>query len=251
MTGGGPGTNQYAIKGTSTAAEAEAAQRASRFAGACATSTSSTGWTRTQPALERVKLDNWNMMAGSVVREFERGRYDMNPPYQRGDVWTTGQREALIQSMLQNIPFGAIIVSDPEGGQAEVVDGKQRLTTIIEFAAGRLRVPADWFPDEALDIDRIDDDGKVAVGDGLNDHGFSLWERCQVPMLKCDPSTGVEPCEPGTGNGGNQKQYRWFKRNTEETQREAARLFTLVNGGGTAQTDETMDRAARIARGDA
>lgn len=64
------------------------------------------------------------------------GRLNLNPTYQRGDVWITGARQLLIESILRGIPLPSVILLKPSTGGAqpfEVVDGKQRLTSILRF----------------------------------------------------------------------------------------------------------------------
>ncbi|TDT78670.1 uncharacterized protein DUF262 [Arthrobacter sp. AG258] len=61
---------------------------------------------------------------------------DLNlaPSYQRGDVWRTGDRQALIESVLRGIPLPSIILLNTGAATPhEVVDGKQRLTAILRF----------------------------------------------------------------------------------------------------------------------
>lgn len=61
-------------------------------------------------------------------------KLNLTPSYQRGDVWRTGDRQALIESILRGIPLPSVILlrtgpSTPH----DVVDGKQRLTAILRF----------------------------------------------------------------------------------------------------------------------
>lgn len=61
-------------------------------------------------------------------------KLNLAPSYQRGDVWRTGDRQALVESILRGIPLPSVILlrtgaSTPH----EVVDGKQRLTAILRF----------------------------------------------------------------------------------------------------------------------
>lgn len=66
-----------------------------------------------------------------------KGRLNLSPSYQRGDVWPTKHSQQLIISILRGIPLPSVILLKPEqvgaGGVYEVVDGKQRLTAILRF----------------------------------------------------------------------------------------------------------------------
>lgn len=59
---------------------------------------------------------------------------NLNPSYQRGDVWRTGDRQALIESVIRGIPLPSVILlrTGPDTPH-EVVDGKQRLTALLRF----------------------------------------------------------------------------------------------------------------------
>lgn len=61
-------------------------------------------------------------------------KLNLAPSYQRGDVWRTGDRQALIESILRGIPLPSVILLRTGAATPhEVVDGKQRLTAILRF----------------------------------------------------------------------------------------------------------------------
>lgn len=89
-----------------------------------------------------------------------RDDLDVNPPYQRGEVWGVKRRRNLIKSLLSGVPIPAIVVNDRMGAGFEgwdadndpayvVVDGKQRVTTLRAFVDGKFTVPGDWFDEDA------------------------------------------------------------------------------------------------------
>ncbi len=95
-----------------------------------------------------------------LVSDMRAGDIGLDPPYQRGDVWSTEQRVALIRSVLLGVPVAAIVLNNrwdndawatangplPEGEPAwSCIDGKQRLTTCAMWLNDELTVPADWF----------------------------------------------------------------------------------------------------------
>ena len=74
------------------------------------------------------------------IQEFsdkaEEGKLNLSPSYQRGDVWPTTDAQMLIESILRGIPLPSVIVLKPQNqmdAPFEVVDGKQRLTSILRF----------------------------------------------------------------------------------------------------------------------
>lgn len=96
-------------------------------------------------------------------RKFQAdGTLDLSPAFQRRPVWSDAQASYLIDSILSNLPVPEIFVrtvTSPTGEtNLEVVDGQQRLRSIIRFYQNDLtlsgeRVSADWRGDtwNALD----------------------------------------------------------------------------------------------------
>ena len=63
-----------------------------------------------------------------------RGKLNLSPSYQRADVWSTNESQMLIESILRGIPLPSVIILKKDGDAPyEVVDGKQRLTSILRF----------------------------------------------------------------------------------------------------------------------
>ena len=90
----------------------------------------------------------------------DKGQLDLNPPYQRRSVWTSKDKRFFVDTVLNNYPAPPVFLhkSIDENGRAtyHVVDGKQRLNTIIEFAANKIRIPDD-FADLGLQKKRWED----------------------------------------------------------------------------------------------
>lgn len=93
---------------------------------------------------------------------------NLSPSYQRADVWPTGDAQLLIESILRGIPLPSVILlktNDSKGDHFEIIDGKQRLTSILRFTAAHpraldnVRVKAkEWGVDEEELIDRFQSD---------------------------------------------------------------------------------------------
>jgi Protein of unknown function DUF262 len=68
---------------------------------------------------------------------YKAGRLVLRPPFQRKPVWTDKQRGFLIESVLMDIPIPEVYVqvtqADDGVEQYGVVDGQQRLRTILQF----------------------------------------------------------------------------------------------------------------------
>lgn len=66
-----------------------------------------------------------------MVEETQDLRLD--PKFQRHNVWTNEQKRELIESLLMGIPIPVIYVFENEQGIKQMVDGRQRVSAIIEF----------------------------------------------------------------------------------------------------------------------
>ncbi len=60
------------------------------------------------------------------------------PTYQRNFVWNQERQSKFIESMLLGIPIPYIFTADVDEGRLEVVDGSQRLRTIVNFIESKL-----------------------------------------------------------------------------------------------------------------
>lgn len=72
---------------------------------------------------------------------------DLNPPYQRRSVWTRKDRIYFLDTIFNGYPCPAVFLhkKTDETGKATyfVVDGKQRLETIIMYSENRITIPKD------------------------------------------------------------------------------------------------------------
>ncbi|WP_175477179.1 DUF262 domain-containing protein [Ruania alba] len=86
---------------------------------------------------------------------------DLNPSYQRADVWPTADAQLLVESVLRGIPLPSVIVlkwNTDEGDRYEIVDGKQRLTSLLRFTASHpkaLSLVADKAGEWGVDVDEL------------------------------------------------------------------------------------------------
>lgn len=84
-------------------------------------------------ARKRVHRDGYDMSFGELASMYERGELVINPEYQRLFRWTAEKKTAFIESLLLNIPIPPVFVFTLANGHWELVDGLQRVSTILEF----------------------------------------------------------------------------------------------------------------------
>ncbi|WP_329142752.1 DUF262 domain-containing protein [Streptomyces sp. NBC_01456] len=189
--------------------------------------------------LEHLSLNAADRQIKELARSFRVSfGLDLNPPYQRGLVWSGDQKVSLIRSWLTGTPTGVVILNDRstiEWKQANgydpvdrdepmyaCIDGQQRISTACEWFDDKLVVPASWFAPEDVEAAVDTDDGPYVRHSGLTlPRRRHFANRAQLTVAVARVAT-VE---------------------------EEAVIYLLVNGGGTPQTDADMANAARIARG--
>lgn len=73
----------------------------------------------------------------TVVSQLKRGNINLNPRYQRRNAWGSVRKSQFIESLILGLPIPQIILAEEKGhrGRFIVIDGKQRLLTIRQFAS--------------------------------------------------------------------------------------------------------------------
>lgn len=89
-------------------------------------------------ARKTVKTDAYPMSIGELVNMYEEGDLEIRPEFQRLFRWSEEQKSKFIESILLGIPLPSIFVAQREDGVWELVDGLQRVSTILE-CMGKLK----------------------------------------------------------------------------------------------------------------
>ena len=73
----------------------------------------------------------------TLVSRINSGDLDLQPDFQRGEVWSKSKKQRLIDSILRDWHVPPIhVIEDNYTGRQEVLDGQQRLVAIRDFVAG-------------------------------------------------------------------------------------------------------------------
>lgn len=98
-----------------------------------------------------VRTDAYQMSIGEIVSMYDNREIIIDPEFQRLFRWDSGQKSRFIESILLGIPIPSIFVFEKENGSWELIDGLQRISTLLEFM-GKLRGPdGDMVPPSILD----------------------------------------------------------------------------------------------------
>lgn len=80
-----------------------------------------------------VVSDTLNFSVGEIVNLYKDEEIDLEPAFQRLFRWNEEQQTKFIESLLLGYPVPAIFVYQKEDGIWEVIDGVQRISTILNF----------------------------------------------------------------------------------------------------------------------
>ena len=132
----------------------------------------------------RVTTGASTMHLWSLVDLVERGDLDLNPPYQRGLVWSLEQKKALISTILSGLNIPSLYIrqfdDQREGPWQEVVDGKQRLSTLIAFMRDEFTYAGQAFSEWRSvdqDIFRNTFISAVTLYDVSDEDALTIYER--------------------------------------------------------------------------
>lgn len=86
----------------------------------------------------RVRADAYQLSIGEIVSMYDNREIVIDPEFQRLFRWSNSQKSKFIESLLLGIPIPSVFVFERDDASWELIDGLQRLSTILEFM-GKLR----------------------------------------------------------------------------------------------------------------
>ena len=89
----------------------------------------------------RVVQDRNDFFLPHVVDIIEGRQWgNLRPEYQRRLRWDDKKKSKLIESFIMNVPVPPVFLYETELGRFEVMDGQQRLNSIVDFMGNRLKL---------------------------------------------------------------------------------------------------------------
>ncbi len=97
-----------------------------------------------------MRLDQSSMDVATLADKIRRNEIDLQPDFQRGQVWSENKQKRLIDTILRGwyIPAIHIIVND-ELDREEVLDGQQRLRAILDFMDDKFPIDGNLEPEDS------------------------------------------------------------------------------------------------------
>ena len=84
-------------------------------------------------ARNTLTADRLDMSFGELINMYDAGELIIDPEFQRYFRWEIEQRTRFIESILCGIPIPSLFMAEDKDGKWEVVDGLQRLSTVLSF----------------------------------------------------------------------------------------------------------------------
>lgn len=103
-----------------------------------------------EKARRSIASDGYPMSIGELTNLYRDKELHIRPEFQRLFRWTETQKSRLIESLLLGIPLPSIFVAQTEKGKWELVDGLQRVSTILELQGELLDTSGNKLPQLVL-----------------------------------------------------------------------------------------------------
>ncbi|EFQ82025.1 hypothetical protein HMPREF0063_12867 [Aeromicrobium marinum DSM 15272] len=87
-----------------------------------------------------MKLSKSELELESVYNRINKGEIDLQPDFQRGEIWDNRRRQRLVDTIIRNWYVPAVHVVKDRDGNEEVLDGQQRLAAIRDFFEDRFGI---------------------------------------------------------------------------------------------------------------
>lgn len=82
---------------------------------------------------QEIKSDRMDMSFGEIINMYKEDEIIITPEYQRAFRWDPKRQSDFIESILLGMPFPSIFVATNDDGKWELIDGLQRVSTVLAF----------------------------------------------------------------------------------------------------------------------
>lgn len=127
-----------------------------------------------------------------LYRMYKRGILDIQPDFQREEVWPVSARTRFIDSLIKQLPIPSMCFSlDFKTQKWQVIDGLQRMSSIIKFLSTDKKNV--WRLSKLTDVDPRIAGKKIEEFHDEGSNLYSLFERVEnltlpITVIRCDYS---------------------------------------------------------------
>lgn len=88
---------------------------------------------------KQIDYDTKDLTVELLVDKFNKKEFYI-PPYQRQYIWKPKNKDMFIESVLLGLPIPFMFFGDCDDGRMEIIDGAQRMQTLVEFVSNNLKL---------------------------------------------------------------------------------------------------------------
>jgi hypothetical protein len=170
----------------------------------------------------QIRFEVIDFSTGELIRLYENREINIQPAFQRMFRWSDEQQSRLIESMLLGLPVPQIVLFQREDGVLELIDGLQRVSSLIRFITGKPPGPDVVLPGAPVQLAGCD------ILRSLNGRSFADLESVVQLELKRKTLRAIVIRRTNDPN----LRYEMFKR--------------LNSGGSPAEAHEIRNASLRI-----
>jgi Protein of unknown function DUF262 len=137
---------------------------------------------RIDEEMTELRTDKLDVSYGELANMYEQDELIIDPEFQRLFRWTIGQKSLFIESILLGFPTPAIFVAETDKGIWELVDGVQRISTVLEYM-GRLKTDDELVP--ATKLSFATDRHPLTELEGYEFNDLSLRSKLSIKRAGC------------------------------------------------------------------
>ncbi len=128
---------------------------------------------------QKIDVDHLDVTVRELIRMSDEGELLRAPVYQRKFRWDEGLESRLVESLLLGLPVPSVFVATNRNGTWEIVDGLQRISTLLHFASNSPGTLESVSKPRPLNLNQLD---KLSEFEGLTYD--SLPSPIQLAFMK-------------------------------------------------------------------
>jgi uncharacterized protein with ParB-like and HNH nuclease domain len=113
-----------------------------------------------------IVTDTYTVTWREIIGQYKDGDLIINPEYQRLFRWDIDQQTQYIESILLAIPSPPLFLAKNDDGRSEVIDGLQRISTVLKLFAGDIFEHKAQGDDEKNEIEQNDITKPTCLAEG-------------------------------------------------------------------------------------
>ena len=131
---------------------------------------------------QEIKSERMDMSFGEIINMYRDHEIIISPEYQRAFRWDENRQTDFIESILLGIPFPSIFVATNPDGKWELIDGLQRVSTVLAFFGELIDEAGNSYPKNNLQLT----EGSLIKGlKGCTINELPLEYKLQIKRTPC------------------------------------------------------------------